>query len=96
MPPGNVPQVIEEKREWVGTGETIRIGSNVDRIPEFDPRSGAHLWSWALLYRASPEKQVETPMLDNENLLLITGPGCYYCELPYSPLLAKRRCRGMA
>ena len=34
--------------------------------------------------------------LDRKLVLLITGPGCYYCEQVYSPRLSKRRCPGMA
>jgi hypothetical protein len=34
------------------------------------------------------------PMLDQENLLTIVGPGCFYCEQPWSPRLARRRCPG--
>lgn len=47
---------------------------------------------WGVMFRATPG--VETPMLDTENLLLITGPGCYYCEQPYSERVAMRRCSG--
>lgn len=78
--------------EWTSTGFTAEIATPPNRVPDYDPRSGDHLWSWALLYRATPG--VEKPMLDLENLLLLTGPGCYYCEEVYTPRLASRRCKG--
>jgi hypothetical protein len=83
---------VNEQPQWMATGEYVKYTGQVDRIPEFNPRSGDHLWTWAVMYRASPE--AETPMLDTENLLLITGPGCFYCEQVYSKRLAMRRCSG--
>lgn len=78
---------------WRSTGYTQLVDSaQMDRIPAYNPRSGDHLWSWAVLYRAAPG--VETPMLDAENLLSIAGIGCYYCEQGYTDRLAKRRCPG--
>jgi len=83
----------EPKRAWTSTGQVVEIQKDqVDRVPDFDPRSGAHLWTWGVVFRATPG--VETPMLDTENLLLITGPVCYYCEQPYSERVAMRRCSG--
>lgn len=78
---------------WHGTGEHLLVDA-VSRIPEFDPATRAHLWSWALLFRMHPG--VEVPMLDNENLLLITGPACFYCEQLYIDAGDTPRCPGMA
>lgn len=82
------------------TGFVQRVPGNVDRVPEFDPRAGEHLWTISLTYRVDPAKF--TPegagdgpaLLDLENLLLTVGPGCFYCERIYTPLLATRRCPG--
>ena len=86
------------ERDWRSTGQTVQIdGPNYDRIPEFDPRAGAHLWSWTALFRTTPkliDDPAATPMLDAENLLCIAGPGCFYCEQPYDRHLAQRRCKG--
>lgn len=78
------------------TGEVFRTEAHVDRIPDYDPRTGDHLWTMITIYRINPANlNGNGPgLLDRENLLSIQGPGCYYCELPYSELLDKRRCRG--
>lgn len=83
-------------REWVSTGHTERVDP-VDRVPEFDPRTGEHLWIVGTTYRVNPAEWFDpthTPMLDRENLLLVSPPGCWHCEQIYTPQLAKRRCRG--
>ena len=82
-----------EESAWFGTGEKQHVPGNIDRIPEFDPRSGEHLWTIFTMYRWGGPT-VETPTLDVENLLSVMGPGCYYCESVYSDQLAKRRCKG--
>lgn len=93
----NVPGMTDEQDSlghWVSTGHVISVGPNMSRIPPYDKRTGAHLWTWCLLYRAVPG--AETPMLDRENLLAIEGIGCYHCEEIYSARLAERRCPGVA
>lgn len=83
-------------RRWQGTGEAIRVDP-VDRIPDFDPRSGDHLWTIGTLYRVVPEQWSDptaTPMLDSENLLTVAGPVCFHCERIYTQQLAQRRCKG--
>lgn len=81
--------------EWIGTNERQFVPNGVDRIPEYDPRSGDHLWIILTMYRWGGPA-VELPVLDTENLLSVQGPGCYYCEQPYSQRIYKRRCPGMA
>lgn len=71
----------------------------VDRIPDYDPRTGEHYWICPLVFHvADPRKcyaSPDTPMLfDKENLVLTTTVGCYYCEEPYSDRLYFRRCKG--
>lgn len=77
---------------WHSTGQVHRIPGEFDRVPPYDPRSGDHLWTIASMYRWNPG--TEHPHLNPENLLLIAGPGCYYCAEPYTPRLATRRCPG--
>lgn len=79
-----------------GTGFKQEVAGRVDRIPEFDPRTGDHLWIMATTYRCFPEKMEkgEQLIMDTENLLLVVGPGCFYCEQDYSKNLASRRCKG--
>lgn len=86
-------------RAWSGTGHTVKVDGWVDRIPEFDPRSGDHLWVIVTAHRIDPKKMQDpthTPFLDTESLLNVSGPGCYYCEQEFTPLIASRRCRGHA
>lgn len=89
---------MNEERAWVSTGHTDRIpNTDFDRIPPFDPRSGEHLWIVTTAHKVNPAVWTEashTPMLDRETLLSVAGPGCYYCEKVYTPLLATRRCTG--
>lgn len=78
---------------WVGAGHNEYVPGMMDNIPEFDPRSGDHLWTIFVIYRwGGPH--IETPTLDNENRLGVMGPGCFYCEEIYKPAIAKRRCKG--
>lgn len=84
-----------EQRAWTGTGVTQSVPSEYDRIPEFDPCSGDHLWTIFTAYQWGGPG-VEQPQLDSENLLAIMGPGCFYCEEVYDERLARRRCKGPA
>lgn len=65
-------------------------------IPDFDPRSGDHLWCLFSVYKINPAKLAkgEQALLDHEALLSVEGPGCFYCEKAYDPQLATRRCKG--
>lgn len=86
-------------RAWQPTGHTVRVDNpyEIDRIPEFDPRSGNHFWIVTQAHQVDPAKFADpthTPILDQETLVSVAGPGCYHCEKPYTPLLATRRCKG--
>ncbi len=89
---------MTEERTWHELGQQqVDNPMEIDRIPLFDPRSGEHFWIMALAYRVDPKLFADgthTPILDRENLASVSGPGCYYCEQPYSPQIAARRCRG--
>lgn len=87
------------QREWVSTGDKqlIEQGTMLDRTPDYDPRTGDHLWIVITMYRVVPDQwqdTTHTPTLDRENLLTVTVPGCFYCEQPWTALLATRRCKG--
>lgn len=80
---------------WQHTGFQQHVSrEEADRkdIPEYDPRSGNHLWTAMVIYAVNPE--AEMPILDKENLLGFPMIGCYYCEQPYERRLLKRRCPG--
>lgn len=88
------------EREWVDTGAYQHInpsGMDLDRIPDFDPRTGDHFWMVSTGYKVNPElfdDETHTPILDRENLVTITGAFCFHCEQLYSKRLASRRCKG--
>lgn len=83
-----------EERAWRGTGQTQYVDpSDYNRTPEFDPRTGDHLWIILSTYRWGGPT-VERPTLDTENLLAVVGPGCYFCEQRWTEHLSKRRCKG--
>lgn len=73
-------------------GPALVVPKGFDRVPDFDPRTGEHLWTIVNMYRWNPG--TESPILDMENLLTVQGPGCFYCEQVYTPQAAKRRCKG--
>jgi hypothetical protein len=73
----------------------------VDRIPDFDPRTGDHFWFMPVGYRVAdprrfydPDPADGPPLLDQESICLVSGIGCYYCEEMWSPRLERRRCPG--
>lgn len=82
--------------QFTSTGHSEFIEEAPDKIPDFDPRSGDHLWISTAVYKVNPEKMLtgESSIMDHEVLLAIVGPGCYYCEQVYSPLIARCKCKG--
>lgn len=83
-------------RAWRPTSQIIEVPGQVDKIPPYDQRSGEHLWLMMCGYRVDPRlwDGTHTPLLDQETLVILQGPGCFYCERPWSDLLARRRCPG--
>lgn len=61
-------------------------------------KPGEHLWIMTVAWLVPDPRAMRDPanpaLLDQENILLAAGPGCYKCEMPYSNRLAKRVCRG--
>lgn len=70
----------------------------VDRVPEYDPRSGEHFWTAIVMFRiADPGKAHRSPepvIMDRENLVLVGPIGCYFCEKLYVKGMEHRRCSG--
>lgn len=59
------------------------------QLPKQEP--GKHLWIVMAMFGVNPgAARVD---LDRENLLTIEGPGCYWCEQPWSKELAHRPCK---
>lgn len=79
-----------------GTGIGYHAAPNLDRIPEYDPRSGNHFWIVPVAFKVDPGNfdPSTSVNLDHENLVLIAGVGCFHCEAAYSPRLLHRRCPG--
>ncbi len=79
-----------------GTGMKQEVAGDVNKIPEFDPRSGNHFWMILIGYRCDPTKMKsgEQFIMDLENLVTTAGPFCFYCEEVYTKTLASRRCKG--
>lgn len=87
------------KREWVSTGHVQHVENTAefDRMPEYDARTGDHLWIVATTFRVEPTRLSDpdaVPMLDQENLLYISPYFCYFCEQLYTQRLGQRRCAG--
>lgn len=61
------------------------------KIPDQVP--GKHLWMMAAVYRVTPQIRGQYA-LDTENLLSIDGPGCYWCEEPWTPTIGNQPCKG--
>lgn len=83
--------------EWRGTGLHQEVSGLHRGIPDYDPRSGEHLWIVASVYRIADPAALLTEQwgyLDSENLLSVEGPGCYYCEQVWTARLGTRRCKG--
>lgn len=62
---------------------------------EMPPFQGQHMWVVAAAFRVVPEPG-KSYDLDMENLLTVDGPGCWYCERRWSPLIASIPCPGDA
>lgn len=79
-----------------GAGFQYELSGLVDKIPEYDPRSGDHYWIVSIMYKVDPTiwQSDSKVLFDQENLVLTAGPGCFFCEQPYSKYLATRRCKG--
>jgi len=63
-----------------------------------DPGPGKHLWIVTAAWAVTEPERSQDPnaqfLMDRENLITIAGPGCYKCELEWTPLVEKRYCRG--
>jgi hypothetical protein len=85
-----------QRREWRSSGFAEEIPAHVDKVPPYSPALAVHFWIVTTAYRVAPQlwRGEHTPMLDRENLVMVSPPGCYYCEQLYTPELARRRCPG--
>lgn len=76
-----------------GEGPPVQAISKF-RNPDFpEQRPGVHLWTTMHLYRCA-EPEADQFFADMENLITIEGPGCYWCEEPYTRDLAGKPCKG--
>jgi hypothetical protein len=72
--------------------------STLDRRMREADLPGRHLWVMTGVWQVrDPFAATTNPgpvMLDAENLVGLVGPGCFKCERPYDPRLARKVCRG--
>lgn len=69
--------------------DAYRFGQRLEQLD----KPGAHLWVYVAAWAAGDPRATDA-LLDNENLVSLTGPGCFKCEQPFSNRLARRPCRG--
>jgi hypothetical protein len=83
------------EHRWRSTGVAEEIPAEVDKIPEFNPKTGNHLWLMHVAFKVDPSTWTadSKPKLDSEALVALAGPGCFYCEQPYA-LVRHSRCKG--
>lgn len=66
------------------------VGFHGRKLPAQVP--GAHLWVVLSMFQIEPT--AGRFFLDRENLLTIEGPGCFWCELPWTEKVAANPCTG--
>lgn len=62
-------------------------------IPAWDPVRRDHFWIVIAAYRFSGNPNVAT-LLDHTTVVQANGPGCYYCEMVWTPNRTGTRCPG--
>lgn len=77
-------------------GPQVEVPGYLDKISPYNPRSREHFWLMITAFKVEPARWAKgtAPMLDRENIVNVSGPACFYCELEYTPQLAQRACRG--
>lgn len=83
--------------EVTGLGDQILVdGDALAKL--FDgpkpPPPGRHQWAMFCVFAVDPLRTNEPSLLDVENLVQVSGPGCYVCEQLYTPEVAARPCPG--
>ena len=72
-------------------------GSLDERLAAAD-QPGQHLWVMTAAWKVPDPQQwasaTRDVFLDNENLIMLSGPGCLKCEEPWSRKRAARPCPG--
>jgi hypothetical protein len=69
-----------------------------ERLDQHAP--GEHVWIINATFRVTEQAVLDSQnpaapaLLDRENLALVTGPGCWVCEEPYTTTLAALPCPG--
>jgi hypothetical protein len=81
----------------IGQGVYVSVSQNRDRVPVYNHRTGAHAWVVSCTFAVDPTQWGDpeyTPLLDGENLVLLSPPVCWHCERVYTPALTEQRCPG--
>lgn len=64
---------------------------------ENSDQPGAHVWVMVGAWRIPDPAAItslQTFTLDHENMINLSGPGCFKCEQEYTPALAAAPCSG--
>lgn len=69
------------------------VDNSLYHIPEYDQATRNHYWIVMNTFKWDPEN-TDGVILDHNNLVSVSGPGCYYCMQQYTPFLAMYRCKG--
>lgn len=70
----------------------IYIHEEMDRVPEWDPMTGAHFWTAVLYFHVKRPSQVND--LGEDALVKVVGPVCYHCERYYADPKTPSGCSG--
>lgn len=82
------------------TGFEVEVsGDRLTKIWERDPLADVaptdHVWALFAMFRVDPDTVFNGQShLDTENLITISGPGCYRCEQTYTAAIAAAPCPG--
>lgn len=74
------------------------VPARLNLIPPWDPVQRQHYWAVQMIFRLS-EKAIRpdsAPILDRENLVQVSPPVCYHCEIVYNRKQAALPCEGDA
>lgn len=65
-------------------------------MPDWDPDNPQHLWVLLLALQVQPDQwDPKVPViLANNQLMNVSGPGCWHCEEPWGVEVASRPCPG--
>lgn len=76
--------------QWQPSGQGRHVPGSRGKMPAYNPTTREHFYIIGIAYRWTPE----TTFLDQENEVMISPPGCYYCQQFYAEETAAKPCPG--